>query len=148
MGISKPILDNVIFLHQDDTNWPLADAGKLKKKFDDIFSSTRYTKALDEIRKIVKENKKKITEHTATVAVLKEKRQMARKIRSQVEETRAKMTVSESQIRSIGEKINKIETRISETTKQTDEIQKLESDTIKLQGIFFYHSLFSSTSSS
>lgn len=42
MGVSKAILENVIFVHQDDSNWPLQDPSTLKKKFDDIFSATRY----------------------------------------------------------------------------------------------------------
>ena len=41
MGVSKAILENVIFVHQDDANWPLAEPAALKKRFDDIFSSTR-----------------------------------------------------------------------------------------------------------
>lgn len=41
MGVSKAILENVIFVHQDDANWPLAEGATLKKKFDDIFSATR-----------------------------------------------------------------------------------------------------------
>lgn len=43
MGVSKAILENVIFVHQDDAYWPLQDPSTLKKKFDDIFSATRYT---------------------------------------------------------------------------------------------------------
>lgn len=42
MGVSKAILENVIFVHQDDSNWPVQDPSTLKKKFDDIFSATRY----------------------------------------------------------------------------------------------------------
>lgn len=42
MGVSKAILENVIFVHQDDANWPLQDPSTLKKKFDDIFSATRF----------------------------------------------------------------------------------------------------------
>lgn len=42
MGVSKAILENVIFVHQDEANWPLQDSSTLKKKFDDIFSATRY----------------------------------------------------------------------------------------------------------
>jgi DNA repair protein RAD50 len=42
MGISKPILENVIFCHQEDSNWPLAEPSVLKKKFDDIFAATKY----------------------------------------------------------------------------------------------------------
>lgn len=43
MGVSKAILENVIFVHQDEANWPLQDPSTLKKKFDDIFSATRYS---------------------------------------------------------------------------------------------------------
>lgn len=42
MGVSKAILENVIFVHQDEANWPLQDPSTLKKKFDDIFSATRF----------------------------------------------------------------------------------------------------------
>jgi len=44
MGVSKAVLENVIFVHQDESNWPLQDPSTLKKKFDDIFSATRYFK--------------------------------------------------------------------------------------------------------
>ncbi|KAM1350456.1 hypothetical protein COP2_004578 [Malus domestica] len=47
MGVSRAILENVIFMHQDEANWPLQDPSALRKKFDDIFSATRYTKALE-----------------------------------------------------------------------------------------------------
>lgn len=43
MGVSKAVLENVIFVHQDEANWPLQDPSTLKKKFDDIFSATRYS---------------------------------------------------------------------------------------------------------
>ncbi len=42
MGVPKAILENVIFCHQEDSNWPLEDAKTLKQKFDDIFASTKY----------------------------------------------------------------------------------------------------------
>jgi DNA repair protein RAD50 len=40
----QAILENVIFVHQEDSSWPLDDGATLKKKFDDIFSATKYTK--------------------------------------------------------------------------------------------------------
>ena len=74
---TQAILENVIFVHQDDSNWcafpaaagqrvvcdqvltcrcrlrrPLAEGAVLKKKFDDIFAATKYTKALETIRKL------------------------------------------------------------------------------------------------
>lgn len=41
LGVSKSILENVIFCHQEESNWPLSDGATLKKKFDDIFEATR-----------------------------------------------------------------------------------------------------------
>lgn len=97
MGVSKAVLENVvwdcrdsfffffpsptsliqsckIFCHQEDSNWPLDEPASLKKKFDDIFASTRYTMALDAIKKqqkhhngLVKETKLKL--QTAQVQV-------------------------------------------------------------------------------
>jgi len=43
LGLQE-ILENVIFVHQEDSNWPLSDGQTLKKKFDDIFAATKYTK--------------------------------------------------------------------------------------------------------
>jgi len=60
MGVSKAILHYVIFCHQEESNWPLEDKKELKKKFDNIFASTRYTKALESIKKQFGEYKKKI----------------------------------------------------------------------------------------
>ncbi|KAK7814120.1 dna repair protein rad50, partial [Quercus suber] len=54
------VLENVIFVHQDEANWPLQDPSTLKKKFDDIFSATRYTKALEVIKKLHKDQAQEI----------------------------------------------------------------------------------------
>ncbi|KAH6571650.1 hypothetical protein BASA61_004285 [Batrachochytrium salamandrivorans] len=50
LAVSKAILEHVVFCHQEDSFWPLSEPAALKKKFDEIFASTRYTKALVEIR--------------------------------------------------------------------------------------------------
>ncbi|OAX38147.1 hypothetical protein K503DRAFT_770797 [Rhizopogon vinicolor AM-OR11-026] len=55
LGVSKAVLENVIFCHQEDSYWPLAEPSALKKKFDDIFEATRYTKALDSIKSLRKD---------------------------------------------------------------------------------------------
>lgn len=54
MGVSKAILNNVIFCHQEDSCWPLDEGKKLKEKFDDIFGTTEYNKAIDRMIKIRK----------------------------------------------------------------------------------------------
>ena len=54
LGVSRAILDNVIFCHQDDSLWPLSEPAPLKKKFDEIFEAVKYTKALDNIKEVRK----------------------------------------------------------------------------------------------
>ena len=41
LGVSKSVLENVIFCHQEDSYWPLSEPSTLKKKFDDIFEATK-----------------------------------------------------------------------------------------------------------
>ena len=75
LGVSKAILTHVIFCHQEDSTWsvllllhlahcvcvyyttcrPLSEGKALKLKFDEIFASTRYSKALDAIHKLQRE---------------------------------------------------------------------------------------------
>lgn len=54
MGVSKAILNNVIFCHQEDSNWPLDEGKKLKEKFDAIFGTTDYNKAIEKLIKFRK----------------------------------------------------------------------------------------------
>lgn len=49
MGVSKAVLNNVIFCHQEDSNWPLDEGKKLKEKFDAIFGTTDYNKAITKV---------------------------------------------------------------------------------------------------
>lgn len=55
LGASKAILEYVIFCHQDDSLWPLGEAGLLKKRFDEIFEAARFTKVLDNLKAIRKD---------------------------------------------------------------------------------------------
>merc|ERR1712141_81950 len=52
LGVSKPILNYVIFCHQEDSNWPLDEGSKVKDKFDEIFNSAKYKDCLKEIKKV------------------------------------------------------------------------------------------------
>ncbi|KAK8735805.1 hypothetical protein OTU49_005323 [Cherax quadricarinatus] len=60
LGVSKSILNNVIFCHQEEANWPLDEGKKVKDRFDAIFNATKYIKCLETIRKLRLEVKAKI----------------------------------------------------------------------------------------
>ena len=49
LGVSKAILENVIFCHQEESNWPLAEPASLKKKFDDIFEATKFVRLISSL---------------------------------------------------------------------------------------------------
>ena len=60
LGVSKAILDSVIFCHQDESLWPMSEPSVLKKKFDEIFEALRYTKAIDNIKVLRKKQNEEL----------------------------------------------------------------------------------------
>eukprot|EP00854_Cymbomonas_tetramitiformis_P005673 gene5673-6858_t len=93
MGVSKAVLENVIFVHQDESNWPLAEGATLKKKFDDIFSATRYTKALEAIRKLKTEQAQEIKENKLKIDTLQKDIDLAVRLRESIKEDQTKADV-------------------------------------------------------
>jgi DNA repair protein RAD50 len=59
----------------------LSDSSTLKKKFDDIFSSTRYTKVLDNLKSIKKEKDIQLKLEVQALGNLKDNRNKAVKVR-------------------------------------------------------------------
>lgn len=68
LGVSKAVLEYVIFCHQDESLWPLSEPAVLKKRFDEIFEALKYTKAIDNIKIL----RKKQNEELGTLKVLLE----------------------------------------------------------------------------
>ncbi|KAL6740979.1 hypothetical protein Aduo_014278 [Ancylostoma duodenale] len=55
LGVPAAILDNVIFCHQEESQWPLSEPKELKQRFDRIFQLTRFVKALEVMKKMKKD---------------------------------------------------------------------------------------------
>lgn len=81
MGVNKHILEDVVFCHQEDSNWPLQDSNTLKKKFDDIFAATRYTKAIKQLKEQRKEYTKEIRETKLKLQLLQTHQASSEKVR-------------------------------------------------------------------
>ncbi|KAK3335317.1 P-loop containing nucleoside triphosphate hydrolase protein [Cercophora scortea] len=60
LGVSRSVLDNVIFCHQDESLWPMSEPSVLKKKFDEIFEALKYTKVIDSIKVLRKDTGTKL----------------------------------------------------------------------------------------
>lgn len=55
LGASPSVLNNVIFCHQEESLWPLAEPSVVKKRFDEIFEATKFTKMLEDIKTMKKD---------------------------------------------------------------------------------------------
>ncbi|KAF9463040.1 hypothetical protein BDZ94DRAFT_1362864 [Collybia nuda] len=86
LGVSKAVLENVIFCHQEDSYWPLAEPAALKKKFDDIFEATRYTKALDSIKSLRKDRVADLKAEKERLVGLSREKSHADKLRARISE--------------------------------------------------------------
>ncbi|KAI1789650.1 hypothetical protein LXA43DRAFT_1020614 [Ganoderma leucocontextum] len=91
LGVSKAVLENVIFCHQEESYWPLSEPAALKKKFDDIFEATKYTKALDNIKALRKERVADLKAETERLESLSREKAHADKLKDRITEMNDKI---------------------------------------------------------
>lgn len=77
LGVSKAILDSVIFCHQDESLWPLSEPSVLKKKFDEIFEAMKYTKAIENIKALRKKQNEELAKYKIMEQHAKEDKEKA-----------------------------------------------------------------------
>ncbi|CAL1713176.1 unnamed protein product [Somion occarium] len=95
LGVSKAVLENVIFCHQEDSYWPLAEPSILKRKFDDIFEATKYTKALDNIKALRKERAADLKAEKERLESLAREKGHADKLRARIADLNSSMGAKE-----------------------------------------------------
>ncbi|CAH8517904.1 unnamed protein product [Schistosoma turkestanicum] len=135
LGVSKAVLENVIFCHQEDSNWPLQEAKSVKQRFDDLFASSRYVKALDAIRKCKQDNDGNVKLYKTELKHLTKNRDEALKLRSEREETLHSIEKQEKHLEEISaklqpvvEQLNRYKERYAELTKLQAEIKSCEAE--------------------
>lgn len=121
MGVPKPILEHVIFCHQEDSNWPLGERILLKKRFDDIFGSSRYTKALEAIDKQRKEITKEAKEKAHVLALVGKDRDAANELIKEKEKL-------ESSLKMQRVRISDLDKIIETKERELSDIQRMESE--------------------
>ncbi|EOY05146.1 DNA repair-recombination protein (RAD50) isoform 1 [Theobroma cacao] len=126
MGVSKAILENVIFVHQDEANWPLQDPSTLKKKFDDIFSATRYTKALEVIKKLHKDQAQEVKAYKLKLEHLQTLKDAAYKLRESIAQDQEKTESLKSQIQDLEKNIDNLDAKIHNAEATLKDLRKLE----------------------
>lgn len=84
LGVSRAIIEDVLFCHQEESSWPLAEPAVLKKRFDDIFEVTRYTKALESIRALRKQRAQDARVDEADLRALQQDKERAESVQDKI----------------------------------------------------------------
>ncbi|XP_078267317.1 DNA repair protein RAD50 [Rhinoraja longicauda] len=128
LGVSKAVLNNVIFCHQEDSNWPLSEGKALKQKFDEIFSATRYIKALDSLRQVRQKQSQNVRGYQVELKYLKQNKEKAQEIMQQLTEKETQLAASKENVQLIEKQIFPTEERLSEIDKKLGKVMKLDMD--------------------
>lgn len=133
LGASKAILEYVIFCHQDDSLWPLSEAGVLKKRFDEIFEALKFTKVLDNLKSIKKEMATDIKLIEQSVQHAKVDKVRAQKIREKLDSSVATVDRYTLEIADLTVQIELLEKKADDLFHLNQSFQKTLSEYERLQ---------------
>ncbi|WUR04171.1 DNA repair protein RAD50 [Vairimorpha necatrix] len=123
--INSSILENVIFCHQDDSMWYLSEPATIKKKFDDIFSSTRYSKSLDNLKKSKKEVSTKIKVINTELSYLIKMKDKKNEIETKLKETKKDLEEKNKNIKNMEKNTKECEEILSNLNTEHNKIIKI-----------------------
>lgn len=119
-------MNYVIFCHQDELNWPFDQGKTLKERFDEIFDSAKFNKALESISKLQKELQGDIRGLIAEKNTFKV-------LVSEVEDKENKLKEQKKRLDTTKEKISEIDRNLEPVKHKLEEIQQFHTDYKKLQ---------------
>ncbi|XP_011865246.1 PREDICTED: DNA repair protein RAD50-like, partial [Vollenhovia emeryi] len=126
LGVSKSILNYVIFCHQEELNWPFTEGAMLKNRFDDIFNSTRFNKASETILKLQKELQNDVRSLNAEKRTFKV-------LVDEVDNKEAKLEEHKKRLNTTKEKISEIDKMLEPVKQQLNEVQESHTEYKKVQ---------------
>ncbi len=128
LGVSKPVLTNVIFCHQEEACWPLSEGKHLKGKLDEIFAATRYIKALEVIRKLRSEQNSTIREYNTDVKYLKERKDKVKELTKELDSKKTTLSAAKESVNHIMKELQPLVKRIHEIEDREEEINLLSTE--------------------
>lgn len=127
MGVSKAILNNVIFCHQEDSNWPLDEGKKLKEKFDAIFGTTAYDKAIEKVIKIRKN-------YTTKLTTCKEQKRHLEALKKDADRKSTELDLLKSKHQKMIATINVLDESLKPIEEKLEALKVIEAKFGKMQG--------------
>lgn len=141
LGVSKAVLDFVIFCHQDESLWPMNEPAPLKKKFDEIFEALKYTKAIENIktlRKVKTEELKRLKDNEQYSKNIKNKADKAerdsRELDAALNDLRSEIRDHDSKAKEADREYQKASDRAAEYTNIIGKLENYRAKQEMLQG--------------
>jgi DNA repair protein RAD50 len=128
LGVSKPILEHVVFCHQEDSSWPLMEGAVLKKRFDDIFDSTRYAKALKAIQETKKEYSGIVKDLKGELNGLASHKHAAKGFRQELSKHSEQLEELEEDLEACRKEIKQVEEEIKRNELIAEQVEELRCD--------------------
>ena len=98
LGVKPAILNNVTFCHQDIANWPFDDSAQLKKIFDEIFDTDRFSHIHDTHNKFLKSKREHLKKQHPEFAVTESKAKQSMKARKDLKELQCNVKDLEQEV--------------------------------------------------
>ncbi|NXM31141.1 RAD50 protein, partial [Oxyruncus cristatus] len=133
LGVSKSVLNNVIFCHQEESNWPLSEGKALKQKFDEIFSATRYIKALEALRQVRLKQSLKVKECQTEIKYLKQNKEKAQEIQDHLSNREAQLAASKENAKTIESQLEPLKSSLATVEQNLTKVMKLDNDVKALE---------------
>ncbi|NXP17564.1 RAD50 protein, partial [Scytalopus superciliaris] len=133
LGVSKSVLNNVIFCHQEESNWPLSEGKALKQKFDEIFSATRYIKALEALRQVRLKQSLKVKECQTELKYLKQNKEKAQEIQEHLSNREAQLAASKENVKTIESQLEPLKSSLAAVEQNLTKVMRLDNDVKALE---------------
>uniref|UniRef100_A0AC35TKG8 AAA_23 domain-containing protein n=2 Tax=Rhabditophanes sp. KR3021 TaxID=114890 RepID=A0AC35TKG8_9BILA len=114
LGVSKALVENVIFCHQEESDWPFNEPRDVKTRLDAIFGVTKYVKAVEHVFKIVKDCHSQIKTIDMEIPYLVSDCMEHSKITAQHTLSLNKLQKLENAVDSVGEKKSNLLVEVNE----------------------------------
>ncbi|SMQ45235.1 unnamed protein product [Zymoseptoria tritici ST99CH_3D7] len=131
LGVSRAVLESVIFCHQEESLWPMSSPKDLKEKFDQIFEALKYTKAIDNIKILQKNKKIELVQLKANEEIAKANNDKAIKLQKKLQTLTDQSDAMRDQVKEYGVQQREAQSRASEYFKKAGENELIVG---KLQG--------------
>ena len=131
LGVTKPILNYVIFCHQEDSNWPLDEGKKLKERFDAIFDATEYLKCIKNMKDHVKSLRSTVAAKKAEAASSRKDHTEAELLKKEIGDQKNRLASSEERVAKCKADRDAIETELGKLQKIEKEAGTIEMEKTK-----------------